>query len=553
MVLTIDPVAIALACEMLRSVKLVCLTNVTPYGAEVAIDRHDYKHSAPTKLTYLHRAPVWGIFMKNTRKGLGKMSLVRTALWLALPIILVAISRGNAFAQTPTPTPDNRGLGVQSAGPTNSSQGGQQAREAKPELVLQTGYNNFMGATRLVFSPDGRLLATATFRSSTIKLWETATGRELRDLSSGTQSAMGMSPYIAFSRDSRLIAAAAGDNSVRIWDVTSGRELQTLAGSQGSLASAMGVSFIGFAADGQIVTVSDAIKVWDAVTGRELRTVGTTSLNVSGLIGGEGGASISPDGKQLASVATDATPLVRVWDIATGREVRTVDLPDDDMSALEISFTPDGGLLASGVADKQVKLWDLTAKRSERKLGQTAKEHVPVTFSRDGRQLMLVEGYTVRRWDLTTAQELPALRVPNSGLLSGEAGAFVSFSEDGKKNCERRFRYANHPLGSRNRETTRQDERPHQHGLQSEVQRRWHSTIFGRADAVGSAHRSWFAYRTWSIRQDDRLAESGRPIDRHIRAEQQHRGDFGNPHRKAIANTDANYRRRSCPARQLQS
>ena len=72
-----------------------------------------------------------------------------------------------------------------------------------------------------------------------------------------------MSPYIAFSRDSRLVAAAAGDNSVRIWDVTSGRELQALAGSQGSLASSLGAYFIAFTGDGQIVTASDAVKVWD--------------------------------------------------------------------------------------------------------------------------------------------------------------------------------------------------------------------------------------------------------------------------------------------------
>ena len=57
--------------------------------------------------------------------------------------------------------------------------------------MLQTGYNNFFGATRLVFSPDGRLLATGTFRSSTIKLWETATGRELRNLSTGGQNTNG--------------------------------------------------------------------------------------------------------------------------------------------------------------------------------------------------------------------------------------------------------------------------------------------------------------------------------------------------------------------------
>ena len=130
--------------------------------------------------------------------------------------LLVAIATG-ALAQTPsaTPTPDQRGLGIQGAGAATNSQTDQQAREARPELVLQTGYSNLVGATRLVFSPDGRLLATATFRGSIIKLWETATGRELRNLSSGTQSALGMSPFVAFSADSRLVAAAVGDNSVK--------------------------------------------------------------------------------------------------------------------------------------------------------------------------------------------------------------------------------------------------------------------------------------------------------------------------------------------------
>ena len=158
--------------------------------------------------------------------------------WLVLAITLPAVASMSAFAQTPAPLPtdtpaEKRGIGIQSGVSVSDSQSERQSREAKPELVLQTGYNNFFGATRFVFSPDGRLLATTTFRSSTVKLWETASGRELRNLSSGIHSAMGMSPFIAFSRDSRLVAAAAGDNSVKIWDVVSGRELQTLAGTQG--------------------------------------------------------------------------------------------------------------------------------------------------------------------------------------------------------------------------------------------------------------------------------------------------------------------------------
>jgi WD40 repeat protein/uncharacterized caspase-like protein len=369
------------------------------------------------------------------RKNSWRSGLLIARHKLVLILILFTVASGMAVGQTPstTPTPDNRGLGVQKSGATSNSQSASQTREAKPELVLQTGYNSLIGAMRLVFSPDGRLLATGTFRSSTIKLWETATGRELRNLSSDTQSTMSLSPVIAFSRDSRLVAAAAGDNSVRIWDVTSGRELQSLAGSQGSVASSLGVYFIAFTGDGQIVTISDAVRVWDVTSGQELRTLGTTSLSVSGLTGGEGGAAVSPDGKQLATLVTSSEkPEVKVWDISSGRELRSIALPDEELNTAEIAFTTDGRLLVSGVQDKQIKLWDVTAKQTERKLGQT-KEFAPVKFSRDGRQLALVEDYAVRRWDSATGQELPVLNVPNGGLLTGQAGAFVGFSEDGKK------------------------------------------------------------------------------------------------------------------------
>ncbi len=118
--------------------------------------------------------------MTNTIKGSWNALLVFALIPACLSIVALAQN------PNPTPTPDKRGIGIQSAASSSKAQAEQQAREAKPELVLQTGYNNFFGATRLVFSPDGRLLATTTFRSSTVKLWETATGRELRDLSSGT-------------------------------------------------------------------------------------------------------------------------------------------------------------------------------------------------------------------------------------------------------------------------------------------------------------------------------------------------------------------------------
>ncbi|HEU0254165.1 MAG TPA: hypothetical protein VFR12_14115, partial [Pyrinomonadaceae bacterium] len=201
------------------------------------------------------------------------------------------------LAQTPAPSPtpaDKRGLGIQSSGQTTSTQSGQQQREAKPELVLQTGYNNFWGASKMVFSPDGRLLATATYRSNTIKLWETATNRMLRALSSAGQTAIAVAPAVAFSRDGRLIAASGGENSVTVWDVMSGRELLRLSASaQGTMMASFGVNFIAFASNNRLVTAGDSIRVWDLSNGRELYSVDTGTLSPAAAYGGDSGFALS--------------------------------------------------------------------------------------------------------------------------------------------------------------------------------------------------------------------------------------------------------------------
>jgi WD40 repeat protein/uncharacterized caspase-like protein len=356
--------------------------------------------------------------------------------------IFAVFCASTVIAQTPSPTPpDKRGLGIQSTGQTTTTTTDQQSREAKPELVLQTGYNNVFGATRLLFSPDGRLLATGTYRSNTIKLWETATNRKLRDFSSSGQGSLSIAPAVAFSRDSRLIATSGGDSSVKVWDVMTGRELQSLStvqatGIQGSMMASLGVYFIGFASDNRLVTISDAIRIWDLSTGRELRTIAQDMAELAGFVGTEGGISVSPDGTQLMLLADHSDPEVRIVDIASGREVRRVKVPVDQVDTLQFVQNADGQLLAAGLHKKQLKLWNLTTKKDQ-DLGPVAQGFSPVKFSRDGRLLGVADNYTVKLWDVATLRELPALKVPNSGAFTSQAQAspfaFFSFSDDGKR------------------------------------------------------------------------------------------------------------------------
>lgn len=381
--------------------------------------------------------------MKQITKIYRNSALITAVFFIASSSFLIGYPAG-VLAQTsampsPTPTPtsgDKRGVGLEGSSFLRKSQSEQHSREAKPELVLQTGHNNF-GGTTLAFSPDGRLLATTSTQSSLVTLWETATGRQLRNLPNGKQNNTNTSPLLAFSRDTRLLATSTNDTSINLWDVTTGRKFQTLVGPQPS-GSFSELLLIAFATDHRsLVAITRTnsglgIRMWDAASWREPRTMEITSQRVSRFNVGEGAIALSADSKELAMVVNDGVTVVALFDLTRGRELQTFDLTDQVITSSAISFTTDGRLFVSALVDKQLKLKQLLPTENEYQLGPTNDDRGFIKFSHDGRFVALAQASKVQVWDVKTRRKLSALDLSRSKVSKTQLGSLVSFSEDGR-------------------------------------------------------------------------------------------------------------------------
>lgn len=94
------------------------------------------------------------------------------------------------------------------------------ANAQKAELVVQTGHTDVVRS--VAFSPDGKIIGSGS-DDNTVKLWDAATGQELRTLSGHTN----IIRSVAFSLDGKIVASESRDNTLKLWDAATGRILKS--------------------------------------------------------------------------------------------------------------------------------------------------------------------------------------------------------------------------------------------------------------------------------------------------------------------------------------
>jgi WD40 repeat protein/serine/threonine protein kinase len=242
---------------------------------------------------------------------------------------------------------------------------------------------------RVAFSRQGPLLALGLHGGQrafgkdggSTELWDCRTG----ELKRRFPMAGG---FVALSPRGDQLATGNTNQAIIIWDLSTGKMIQTV--------KAGGVADMAWSPDGQTLatcyaTSGDVVKLWNVASGLQIRALTNKQQKASCL-------AFSPDGKSLATGGSDQT--VRIWDPVTGQQIEQ--FKGHGKGVISLAYSGDGQTLATGGKDKTAMLWDVHPNPLVTTVSNIISRPL---FCPDGRSVAAgVEEDEVVLWEVATLQ-----------------------------------------------------------------------------------------------------------------------------------------------------
>ena len=277
------------------------------------------------------------------------------------------------------------------------------------------------GARDLVFSPDGKQLATAG-ADMTARLWDLASGQERLRVQHHNEV-----KQVEFASDGKILISLDEGYFARAWNTDNGQELfQCIHGEA--------MQHTGFSRSGShaVTTNGSLVKVWSALTGKQVaefshqREVQIAVLSTSGVL------AIVTDGQKGIYDNT-----VHVWDVASGRELFQL---NHDNGVNSVSFSADDSVIVTGSDDGTVRIWDTA----------TGKELARFHHDTDTGRVIISDDKTylaVRAHGNSTDEDVYVWHVPSKRKLA-------RLPHYGNSVADMNFRPGQHTLATADRSAT---------------------------------------------------------------------------------------------------
>jgi eukaryotic-like serine/threonine-protein kinase len=209
--------------------------------------------------------------------------------------------------------------------------------ELRPFPGNATDQPLFYGAA---FSPDSKLVVIGSFNGMA-HVWEASTGRHLRDFK---HEPKGPVYNFSFTPDGKTVLSGGTDSTGRFWDPETALERGA------PLRQVPGYFCVAVSPDGRtaVTGARGEVLLWDVAARKRL-------FQLSGHQRGINDLSYNPDGRLVATASLDGT--ARLWDVASGKPVGPP--LRHTGSVARVAFGLDGRTLITGTDDRVARSWPL--------------------------------------------------------------------------------------------------------------------------------------------------------------------------------------------------
>lgn len=239
---------------------------------------------------------------------------------------------------------------------------------------------------------------------------------------------------LAFSADGKSVVTAGEDGIARTWSAADGSAAESFKGHTGGAVKAVafaGGAVLSAGSDGKVIA-------WEThPEWKLLRTIGSAT-GASPITGRVNTLAFSPDGKTLVTGSGEPSRSgeLKQWDVATGALVREFKNAHSD-TVQSVAFSGDGARLASGAADKFVKVWTVADAKQLKSFEGHTHHVLGVSLKHDGRIVVSAGAdNSVKVWSLVTGEVVRTIKgFDKEATAIGHVGVgdqFVATGGDGK-------------------------------------------------------------------------------------------------------------------------